>query len=96
MPPATRILLFTLLAQYALALQRQQPYRHDAYPSRAPNFDTSAERWANADGDSLQTSLSGQRGYRNTYSDAASDNERALATLSPAENSAVRVPPAPR
>lgn len=106
MPPTAdsvgvkRILLLALAAPYyVLALQRQ-PY-HNAYPSRAMehnNLEASAERWDSVDADSLQhTALSGQRGYRNTYAGSVSpDNERALATLSPAENSAVRIPPAPK
>lgn len=102
MPPPSdlagvkRLFLLSLLATYGLALQRQ-PY-HNAYPSRVPEHDiaASAERWGHDHADSLHTSLSGQRGYRNTHPRSASDNERALATLSPAENSAVRVPPAPR
>ena len=104
MPPPTsdlvgvkRILFLSLLATYGLALQRQPPYHHhNAYPSRAPAVEADADRWGNIDADSLHTSLSGQRGYRNTHPRSASDNERALATLSPAENAAARAPPAPR
>lgn len=91
-----RILFLTLLAT-GLALQRQ-PYR-DAYTSLRLEHDleASSERWDNVEDDSLHhSSLSGQRGYRNTYSGSVSNNERAIATLSPAENSAARVPPAPR
>ena len=94
-----RLLFLSLLATYGLALQRQ-PYQN-AYPSRAPDahdIEASADRWGNhIDADSLHTSLSGQRGFRNTYPRSErSDDERALATFSPAENSAVRAPPAPR
>lgn len=110
MPPPTsdlagvkRILFLSLLATYGLALQRQPPPPYqNAYPSRAaaPSVEAAdaADRWGNnIDADSLHTSLSAQRGsFRDTHPRSASDNERALATLSPAENAAVRGPPAPR
>lgn len=105
MPPPSdfasvkRLLVLSLLATYGFALQRQ-PYHHAAYPSRAArhhDLDAEADRWRDVDADSLHTSLSGQRAaFRNTHPRSASENERALATLSPAEDSAVRAPPAPR
>lgn len=107
--PKSALLWSLLLAQLAVALQ-QQPY--NAYPASASSDDLAdggpavERRWVAAD--SLHTPLSGQRGFRDTHVDDATDqktprasqlNERALATLSPAGDSqppAVRAPPAPR
>lgn len=101
------ILFWTLLLPVIGALQ-QQPY-HNAYPSKvrpdglAKDAASVAHRLKSGAADSLQTSLSGQRGYRDTHVDGhklrtrSLTNERALATLSPPEsNPAVRAPPAIR
>jgi serine/threonine-protein kinase/endoribonuclease IRE1 len=95
------LLYVTLLVPFAAALQ-QQP--HDAYPpSRPADLDAAATVQSAYDqaADSLNTQMSGQRGYRDTYPHKArtssSNNQRALATLSPVESdSAVRAPPAHR
>ncbi|KAK3718932.1 bifunctional endoribonuclease/protein kinase ire1 [Vermiconidia calcicola] len=112
MPPRTStvgvkdIFLWSLLLPVIGALQ-QQPYQN-AYPSKASSDSLSkdaaaaARYYRAAAADSLHTSLSGQRGFRDTHVDKnksrrtrSSSNERALATLSPAEsNPAVRAPPA--
>jgi serine/threonine-protein kinase/endoribonuclease IRE1 len=92
------LLYVTLLVPFAAALQ-QPP--HDAYSSQPAVLDAAAttQRAYNHAADSLSTKLSAQRGVRNTSSHKArtSHNQRALATVSPAEsNSAVRAPPAHR
>jgi serine/threonine-protein kinase/endoribonuclease IRE1 len=97
------LLYATLLVPFAAALQ-QQP--HDAYPpSRPADLDAAAAATVQSAydqaADSLNTQMSGQRGYRDTYPHKArtssSNNQRALATLSPVESdSAVRAPPAHR
>lgn len=92
------LLYATLLVPLAAALQ-QQP--HDAYPSQPADLDAAAtvQRAYDQAADSLNTQLSGQRGFRDTYPHKArtSLSQRALATLSPADsNPAVRAPPAHR
>ena len=100
------LLFWTLLLPVIGALQ-QQP-SPNAYPSKlrpdglAKDAASVAHRLKSGAADSLQTSLSGQRGYRDTHVDAhklrtrSLTNERALATLSPLESDAaqVRAPPA--
>lgn len=113
MPPSNAavgvrdLILWTVFLPLIGALQ-QQP-SHNAYPAKgqhrglANDAASVAHRFKPAGGaDSLQTSLSGQRGFRDSYADepkqrTGSVNQRAIATLSPAESDpAVRQPPAYR
>lgn len=91
------ILLWSLCLALAAALQ-QQPHHAPAYPSKAAAKLSVGGRYHAKD--SLHTPLNGERKYRDTHVDNARTtplNERALATLSPADNNAaVRAPPAPR
>ena len=99
------LIFWTLLLPGIGALQ-QQPYPN-AYPSQlrpdglAQDAASVAQRLKSGAADSLQTSLSGQRGHRDTHVDGhklrtrSLTNERALATLSTPEiDPAVWTPPA--
>jgi len=108
-PALKDVLLWSLFLPIAAAALQQQPYA--AYPSKPTSPDSKLsdaaasveQRWRAAAADSLDAPLSGQRGYRDTHVDnkersrRTSLNERAIATLSPAErNPAVRAHPALR
>ena len=91
------LLWSVLIPAFTTALQ-QQSY----YPSASAEQVDAAEalqRRYGAAADSLNTQLSGNHGYRDTYPDNArkTKDERALATVAPADaNPAVRAPPAQR
>ncbi|KAK5164128.1 bifunctional endoribonuclease/protein kinase ire1 [Saxophila tyrrhenica] len=98
------LLIWSLIVPWTGALQQQPLSDHNAYhghdlPNRlSKDAAASEKRYRPTAADSLATSLSGHRKAREALSENkntrtnASHNQRALATVSPAEN-AVRAPP---
>lgn len=98
------LLVWSLLLPLTTAALQQQPDQY-ALPSRSAIHrlgDATEPRWRAPAPDSLDTPLSHRRGSKDTHAERVKArtsklDERAIATLSPAESdSAVRDPPAPR
>nr|POE51518.1 serine/threonine-protein kinase ppk4 [Quercus suber] len=102
------LLIWSLILPLTAALQQQANSHAIPSPSAFDQLgDAAQRRWRASNLDSIDPLLSGQRGYKNTHTErdrkekartrTSKHDERALATLSPAESDpAVRAPPALR